>query len=310
MDGIGNTPLFHIRGNNEILLKLEGSNLFGSIKDRAAAYIVERGRCNGNITSSTEIIESSSGNFAIALAGVCKIYHVKFTCVIDPLISNLNRRILELLDANIVMIAESDITGNYAQERIKRVKMICENSQNVYWPNQYDNFAICDAYRNTIGMEIASIDNIDYVFVAVSTCGTIAGISQALKNKQCNAKVIAVDIEGSKIFRNDNKVKRINGMGASFIPPNLKNAYIDEVIIISTEECINGCFELLSYGIFAGGSSGAVLAACKKFISNNSLKGKKIVCVLPDRGERYIDSIYNDTWIKELGYEKDARLIT
>ena len=96
MDGIGNTPLFHIRGENEIhtplfhirgeneiLLKLEGHNLFGSIKDRAAAYLLEKEIKNGNIKSTTEIVESSSGNFAVALAGMCKIYQLKFTCVIE-----------------------------------------------------------------------------------------------------------------------------------------------------------------------------------------------------------------------------------
>lgn len=298
MDGIGNTPLFHIRGENEILLKLEGHNLFGSIKDRAAAYLLEKEIKNGNIKPTTEIVESSSGNFAVALAGMCKIYQLKFTCVIDPLIAEVNKKILELYGAHIVMVTSTDIPGSYAQERIKTVKSIISKNSNSYWPNQYDSLVICEAYKNTIGKEIANLYDIDYVFVAISTCGTIAGISQAIKEHSPDTKIIAVDIEGSKIFRNDSTMKKINGIGASFRPANLGRAYIDDVMIITTEESINGCWELLKYGILAGGSSGAVFAACNEFIIEHELRGKRIVGVLPDRGERYINSVYNSCLTK------------
>lgn len=110
MDGIGNTPLFHIRGENEVLLKLEGLNLFGSIKDRAAAYLIENGIKNGDIKSTTEIVESSSGNFAVALAGMCKIYQLNFTCVIDPFIAEVNKKILELYGACILRLNRSVFT--------------------------------------------------------------------------------------------------------------------------------------------------------------------------------------------------------
>lgn len=302
MDGIGNTPLFHIRGDNEILLKLEGHNLFGSIKDRAAAYFIEKGINDGKIKRTTEIVESSSGNFAVALAGVCKIYKLKFTCIIDPLISEINRRILELYGAKIIMVTSSDIAGSYVQERLKTVRAIITEKENVCWPNQYDNPVICEAYKNTIGQEISKLYDIDYVFVAVSTCGTIAGISQAVKEHNPDTKIIAVDIEGSKIFKNDYSIKRINGMGASFRPANLEHAYIDDMMIISTEECIKGCMNLLNYGILAGGSSGAVFAACNKFANEHELRRKRIVGILPDRGERYMDSIYNIDWRNNLDY--------
>lgn len=131
---------------------------------------------------------------------------------------------------------KNNIPGSYAQERIKTVKSIISKNSNSYWPNQYDSLVICEAYKNTIGKEIANLYDIDYVFVAISTCGTIAGISQAIKEHSPDTKIIAVDIEGSKIFRNDSTVKKINGMGASFRPANLGRAYIDDVMIITTEE--------------------------------------------------------------------------
>ena len=130
MDGIGNTPLVHIKGSNDILLKLEGHNLFGSVKDRAASYIIEKGIQNAVINSSTEIVESSSGNFAVALSGICKVYSLNFTCVIDPFISEINKRILELYGAKIIMVTRTEIPGSYAQERIKTVKSFLEGHKN------------------------------------------------------------------------------------------------------------------------------------------------------------------------------------
>lgn len=301
LDMIGNTPLVQIYEDKNVWAKLEGANLFGSIKDRAAIYIVEKGIKEGFISQNTELIESSSGNFAIALAGICNIKNIKFSCVIDPLISEVNKRILEIYKTNIIIANTCDDNGNYVKERIRIVKDILKKKTNIYWPNQYDNPIICEAYEKTIGKEIAQIRDLDYVFVAISTCGTIAGISRALKNLKPNVKVIAVDIEGSKIFQNRNIKKYINGMGASFIPPNLNRAIIDDVIISSTEESINGCMKLLEKGIFAGGSSGAVFSACMKYNQQHNLEKHVSLCVLPDRGERYIDTIYSEQWKRKVG---------
>ncbi len=305
LDLVGNTPLVKIYEDKNILLKIEGANLFGSIKDRAAVYIIERGIEDGFINRDTEVIESSSGNFAIALAGICNIKDIKFSCVIDPLISQVNKRILEIYKANIIIADVCDSNGSYVRERIRIVNSVLENNSNFYWPNQYDNPIICEAYEKTIGTEIAQIKDLDYVFVAVSTCGTIAGISKALKHLKPNVKVIAVDIEGSKIFQNKGSKKYINGMGASFTPANLEHAIIDDVIMINTDECISGCARLLEKGIFAGGSSGAVFAACLKYSRQHKLEEKVLLCVLPDRGERYIDTIYNNQWKRRIGLWKD-----
>lgn len=298
---IGDTPLVKIYEDKNVWVKIEGANLFGSIKDRAAAYIIDRGIEKGFISNDTEVIESSSGNFAIALAGICNIKGIKFSCVIDPLISEVNRRILEIYKANIIIADVCDDNGNYVKERIGIVNKILEKNSNIYWPNQYDNPLICEAYEKTVGAEIAQIRNLNYVFIAVSTCGTIAGISTALKKLRPDVKIVAVDIEGSKIFQTKNKKKYINGMGASFIPPNLDRALIDDVLIVDTEECIDGCIKLLERGIFAGGSSGAVFAACVKYIHQHKLDDKVSLCVLPDRGERYIDTIYNEKWRNNIG---------
>ena len=292
LDAIGNTPIIKIHGDVDILLKLEGTNLFGSVKDRAAAYIIEKGFEDGSINIHTEIVESSSGNFAIALAGVCKMKHMKFTCVIDPLISEVNRKILDIFGANVIIAETPDECGSYVKERIRIVKQIIQSDANMFWPNQYNSPMICEAYERTIGAEIANLGPIDYVFVATSTCGTIAGISKAVKKIHSGACIIAVDVEGSKIFSDNCNVKKITGVGASFIPENLDRAIVDDYVIVKTKDCIQGCKELLEYGIFAGGSSGAVYSAIKSYSFINKIKNKIVVGVLPDRGERYMDTIY------------------
>lgn len=296
LEAIGNTPVIRIDEKNKILLKLEGENLFGSVKDRAAAYIIERGLESGLINSNTEIVESSSGNFAVALAGVCKVKRIKFTCVIDPLTSEINRKILEIFGANVIIAENPDEYGNYVKDRIEIVKSLIQLKKNVFWPNQYDSSLICEAYEKTIGAEIAALSQIDYVFVATSTCGTIAGVSRAVKARHPYAQIIAVDVEGSKIFEESCNIKRITGVGASFKPKNIDRAMIDDFVIISTEDCIRGCEELINYGIFAGGSSGAVFVACKKYSFNDEMRDKVVMGILPDRGERYLDTIYSSKW--------------
>lgn len=301
LNTIGNTPLVKVYDENELWVKLEGTNPFGSVKDRAAEYVICKGIRDGVINKDTEVIESSSGNFAIALAGVCKVLGIKFTCVIDPLISKVNRRILDVYGANIIESHIPDKNGNYVKDRIRIVKNNIQSRDNMFWPNQYDNPVICEAYEKTIGSEISTLEKLDYLFVAVSTCGTISGISRAVKKEHPETQIIAVDVEGSHIFQSTDSKKYINGMGASFTPPNLQRAHIDDYIIVDTRECIEGCEELLRKGILAGASSGAVLSAFSKAKKDKKLKEKSVsVGVLPDRGSRYLDTIYDSKWQKEI----------
>lgn len=301
LNTIGNTPLVKVYDTDELWVKLEGRNPFGSVKDRAAQYVICKGIRDGVINKDTEVIESSSGNFAIALAGVCKVMGIKFTCVIDPLISEVNRKILCVYGANIIESHTPDKNGNYVQDRIRIVKNNIQSRDNMFWPNQYDNPIICEAYEKTIGSEISTLEKLDYLFVAVSTCGTISGISKAVKKEHPETQIIAVDVEGSHIFRSTNSKKYINGMGASFTPPNLHRAQIDDYIIVDTKECIEGCEALLRKGILVGPSSGAVLSAFNKAKREKKLKEKSVsVAVFPDRGSRYLDTIYDSKWQKEI----------
>lgn len=145
-DMIGNTPLIEIDSRIKYYAKMEGSNLFESVKDRAAKYLIEKTYNDGIIKNDTVIIESSSGNFGIALAGMCKIKGNSFICVVDPNVTEINRKIIELLGAEIVIASESDQNGSYIHNRIQIVKEYIQNHINVYWTNQYENEYVWKAY--------------------------------------------------------------------------------------------------------------------------------------------------------------------
>jgi len=284
-----------------IFIKLESHNLTGSIKDRAAFYIIPYLKDNGIINEHTEIIESSSGNFAISLSCACNYYNLRFTCVIDPKILPINEKLLKLhKNTKIVKVNKCDEYGGYLKARLREIDKILSQNDNCYWVNQYENPLIVDAYKNTLGEEIVeSFEQIDYVFISVSSCGTIAGLSQRIKEKFNNAKVIAVDVEGSAISQ-DNQTNRIlSGIGSSIVPKNLNRALIDDFQIVSEIDSIKMCrFILSEYSSLIGGSSGAVLAAIDKYFNQLHIgERKNVLAIFPDSGERYIDTIYDNDWV-------------
>lgn len=300
-DMIGNTPLLKIDDKIKYYAKIEGCNLFGSVKDRAARYLMENAYNDGIIKNDTVIIESSSGNFGIALAGMCKIKGNPFICVVDPNITEVNRKIIELLGAKIVIASKSDDNGNYVQDRIRIVKDYIAKHKNAYWTNQYENKYVRKAYFS-LGEELCNeLERIDYVFVAVSTCGTLAGTSQKVKEQFPDCKIVAVDIAGSQIFERSKRKKHISGIGTGFIPLNLAYAKYDDYMIIEETEAISECNNLLSKGIVIGASSGAVAHAIQNYLGySHDLETKKIVGIFPDKGTRYLDTIYNKEWCSRI----------
>lgn len=296
IQGIGNTPLIEIENSPQVFAKLEGQNLFGSAKDRAAYYIINKLLSDGIINNNTEIVESSSGNFAIALAGVCKFFNLKFTCVVDPLLNETNKKILNCYGVNLVCVDKPDKNNNYLKSRLNKVLEIISNNKKSYWINQYDNPLIPNAYKDISKEIFTQLKNVDYIFVPVSTCGTIAGISQYTKNNYPNVKIIAVDLDCSNIFDKAKTCQNIPGMGLFKKPGNLENAIIDDVVIVSEKDCIQECHLLANRGIIVGASSGGTFSAIKKYYGKFD-KSDTIVALMPDRGERYLDSVFSEEWI-------------
>ena len=169
------------------------------------------------------------------------------------------------------------------------------------YAHQYENEYVRKAYFS-LGEELCNeLERIDYVFVAVSTCGTLAGTSQKIKEKFPDSKIIAVDIAGSQIFERSKRKKHISGIGTGFVPQNLIYAKYDDYMIIEESDAVSECNTLLSKGIVVGASSGAVAHAIQNYMGYSSdLDTRKIVGIFPDRGERYLDTIYDKEWCSKI----------
>ncbi len=298
---IGNTPNFKLDfPNGNLYAKLEYNNFMGSIKDRPAVYAFKKAIENGEIHENSTIVESSSGNFAMGLAGICKSCGLKFIAVVDPFITSEKEKNLSFLAHDIIKVKEKDHTGGYLLSRINKVKQLVLDNPNFFSINQYSNPDNYGSYYNTLGKEINNdFSRLDYLFVAVSTGGTVTGLSLRIKEKFPYAKVIAVDIEGSLALGGKPKARSISGMGSSKSSEFIGYGKIDDCIILPQDEIIKGCNELFEEQmIFAGGSSGAVYAAAKKILYQQNDPDANALIICPDRGHAYINTVYKKQEVK------------
>ena len=301
---IGHTPLARLKlSGMDLFAKLEYNNFSGSIKDRAAYNMIYEAIKAGKITEDTIIVESSSGNFAIALASLCRSIQLKFVAVVDPNVNKSSQSLLELLCHQVIKVTDRDATGGYLLTRLEAVKEFCRQKSNAFWPNQYENHNNYLSYYHGLGQEICdSFSDLDYAFIGVSTGGTITGLSLKLKEKFPGVRIIGVDVEGSVVFGGKPRKRFISGIGASITSPVLDKARIDEVMYISQLDIVQGCHELLAEQmIFGGASAGAVYVAIKKYFNAyRAPNTPKVVFLCPDKGNAYVDTIYDHEWLESL----------
>ena len=286
---IGNTKVLELAKEKSIFAKIEYTNFSGSIKDRAAFNIIKHGILADRINPETTIIESTSGNFGLSLALICIYLNIKFIAVVDANISESNKRALKFLSHDVVEINKRDETGGYLLNRLKFIEEFKANNQNVFHPDQYNNEYNYKGYYQMVAEINQQFDTLDYIIIAVSTGGTISGISKNIKRFFPNIKVIAVDVKGSQIFSNEKARRTLSGIGASkkssFIDPI---ACIDEVLIFSEEKIKEGCKKLnIENGIFAGISSGATYCGAMEIKKRFPYKEHKMLLICPDRGAPY-----------------------
>jgi cysteine synthase A len=287
----------------DLFAKLEYVNPIGSIKDRAAYWILLRAAERGEISDETTVVESSSGNFAAALAAFTHLVGLRFIPVIDPNISSTYESFLRRICPTVVKVEDRDDTGGFLKTRLQMVKHLCATVPNAYWTNQYGNMDAVEAHYELTATEIcAEFDSLDYIFIGVSTAGTIAGVSRRLKEHYPDIRVIAVDTEGSAIFGETPRKRHIPGVGSSIVPPLLAHARIDDVVLIPERETVEACRELLTtHGLFAGGSSGTAFAAIKRYAARMTASRVPTVLFLcPDRGTPYLDTVFDPAWVTRL----------
>jgi cysteine synthase A len=306
LSAIGNTPLVRLMRvfKDEpfrLYAKLESLNPGGSTKDRPAKSIILQALASGEIGPDTVVVESSSGNMGIGLAQVCSYLGLRLICVVDPKITAQNTRLLQAYGAEIDYVSEPDPrTGEYLQARIDRVRELRETLEDSFWPNQYANTGNARAHHQTMHEIAAALDGkVDYLFCATSTCGTLRGCAEYIRDHQMTTKIFAVDAVGSVIFGGQNQKRLIPGHGAAVRPELYQSNLIDRCIHINDLDCVVGCRRLARReAILAGGSSGAVLMAVER-VKGELPAGATCVAIFPDRGERYLDTIYSDSWVTE-----------
>ena len=304
---IGNTPLVELTRifsgmNFRVYAKLESLNPGGSMKDRPAFRIIKAGMESGEISNDTVIIESSSGNMGIGLAQACSYFGLRFICVVDPKTTVQNIRLLEAYGAQVDKVTEPDpITGEYLQARLNRVQALVVSTKNAFWPNQYANTHNAAAHRQTMHEIVGALDGaaVDFVFCATSTCGTLRGCAEYVREHKLSTRVIAVDAVGSVIFGGERGQRLVPGHGSAVRPSLYQPNLADQFMHVTDLESVTGCRRLARLeAILAGGSSGAVITAIDRFRVTLP-RGAICVAILSDRGERYLDTIYSDEWVEK-----------
>ncbi len=306
LSAIGNTPLVRLSrvfpdAPFELYAKLEGLNPGGSTKDRPAFSIIRHAIDTGEVQPDTVVIESSSGNMGIGLAQACMYYGLRFICVVDPKATMQNVRLLEAYGAQVDVVQEPDkVTGEYLQARLNRVQHLLTSTDNTFWPNQYAHRFNSIAHHQTMREIVTALDHgVDYLFCATSTCGTIRGCSEYARDHNLSTRIFAVDAIGSVIFGGVVSKRLIPGHGASVRPALYQAGVAESCIHVSDLDCVVGCRRLVrDEAILAGGSSGAVLMAINQ-VKDQIEPGAICVAIFPDKGERYLDTIYSDSWVAE-----------
>lgn len=292
---IGNTPLVRINRLNvfdsvTLFVKLESNNPGGSVKDRLALAMIEDAERQGRLTPDTVIIEPSSGNTGIGLALVCAVKGYRLIVTMPESMSLERRNLILAYGAEICLTpAEDGMKG-----AIKKANEVADSLPNSFIPMQFENQANVEMHRRTTALEIWNDTDgqVDIFVAGVGTGGTISGVGEVLKARKPEICIVAVEPKDSPVLSGGAPGKhKIQGIGAGFIPPILNRNVIDEIITVENDAAFEMARQLTRLeGIFSGISSGAIVHAAMEIAQRPENKGKTIVAVICDTGERYLST--------------------
>lgn len=291
---IGNTPLVRINKLNtsdaNIYAKVESMNPLSSAKDRAALYMIEEAEKRGDLNKNSIIVEPTSGNTGVAIAYIAAIKGYKTIFVMPENMSIERVKLLKAFGGKIILTdAKKSMTG-----AIEKANELASNDSNVYIPQQFNNSDNPLAHYKTTGPEIFKDLKgcVDIFISAVGTGGTLSGCAKYLKEQKSDIQVIAVEPDTSAVISKEPAgAHGIQGIGAGFIPKILDLSLIDETVKVSTENSINLAKDIAKQeGILVGISSGAAMSAALTVANRPENKGKNIVAIFPDTGERYLST--------------------
>jgi len=292
---VGNTPLVRLNRiaqglNGTVVAKLESFNPMSSVKDRTGLAMIDAAEKAGRIRKSSVIVEPTSGNTGIALAFVCAARGYRLVITMPETMSVERRQLLEALGAEVVLTPGSEgMTG-----AVRRAEALAAETPNSFMPQQFKNPANPRVHRETTAEEIWRDTNgkVDVIVAGVGTGGTITGIAEAIKGRKPGFRAIAVEPAASPVLSGGKAgPHKIQGIGAGFVPDVLRVDLIDEVVQVKDEDAKATTRRLArEEGILAGISSGAAAWVALQVAGRDESKGKLIVVILPDTGERYLSS--------------------
>lgn len=296
-DLIGNTPMLRLhkfeQSNNleaQIIGKLESFNPLSSVKDRLAFALIEELENRGLITEHSLIVEPSSGNTGVGLAFVCAAKGYKLLIFGPETMSKERVQIMRALGAEVRLTPQPE----GMKGAIARAEDVLRQNKNAVMPMQFENIANARIHRMTTAVEILNDTDrqVDFFVAGVGTGGTITGVGEVLKSELPNVKIIAVEPTDSPVLSGGVPgPHKIQGIGAGFVPQVLNRNVIDEIIQVTNEEAFQKARELSRVeGVLVGISSGAALQAATVIAKRPENKGKRIIVVLPDSGERYLST--------------------
>lgn len=283
------------------LIRLE-ENLYGAsfflMKLLPARFMLDRAREAGLINRGSLIIETTSGTFGLGLAIVCALNGYRLILVSDPVIDVHLKRRLEDLGAYVEIVKESSSVGSYQRARLDRMAKLQEQHPDNYWPSQYHNPHNAESYAPLAELLTESIGQINCLVGTVGSGGSMCGTSFYLRQIFPHMQAIGIDTQGSILFGQPDKKRALRGLGNSLMPKNLDHSTFDQVHWITAAEAFHATRLLhRTHGLYMGGTSGAAYLVAQRWAKLNP--GANVVCLLPDEGYRYSDTIYCDEWLEE-----------
>lgn len=286
---IGKTPILKVSNLEEnsadLYVKLEKFNPGGSVKDRAALGMIEKAEKLGLIKPGDTIVEPTSGNTGIGLAMIGRLKGYKVVIIMPETMSKERRDLIKAYGASLVLTEGAEGMKGAIEKANELVKQ-----HGYFMPQQFENLANPEKHYETTAEEIYNdLSDLDVFVAGVGTAGTVTGISKNLKNKIKKLEVVAVEPEKSPVISGGKAgAHKIQGIGAGFVPKIYSSEYIDKVITVSDEDALRTTKEFaINEGILVGISSGAAIYAAMK-IAKRLGKGKKVLAIAPDGGEKYI----------------------